>query len=345
MTYVEWLRVRRILTWTAIVLAAGVVLLIVLRLSLAGLGSHDALSFVHGIETNKDSQVVRTTLPDGTKRTTIDDVKGGVHIVVDDRGYQGKHVDIFERSSRGDVPHSNKTIAMGDLHVVTLPSGTGTLTTIDTGQPEDLAYYAAIATFVALIVATLLGAPFARENDGHLEVALTKPIAREKLALATIGVDLTGIAAAWVMTVVFLIVGHAVFEAPHFKIGPSDGTVIVLGLVGNVAWYAMLVAATTWMKRGYGVILGVAWPAALAVALLAKVDLHVSQIGQAIHYVVTPLSWIDPFSYLHFGPAYTVNGQAAGSLAVIPGRELPMLAILALVYGAIAILAWRRVEA
>jgi len=342
MTYVEWLRVRGVLKWTAIVLAAGVVLLVVLRLSLLSLGSNDALSFVHGIETSKDSQVVHTTLSDGTKRTTIVDAKKRVHVVIDDLGYQGKRIQIFE-SGHSSAPH--KTISMGDLHVVTLPSGTGTLTTIDTGQPEDLAYYAAIATFVALIVATLLGAPFARENDGHLEVALTKPIAREKLALATIGVDLTGIAAAWVMTVVFLIVGHAVFEAPHFKIGPSDGTVIVLGLVGNVAWYAMLVAATTWMKRGYGVILGVAWPAALAVALLAKVDLHVSQIGQAIHYVVTPLSWIDPFSYLHFGPAYTVNGQAAGSLAVIPGRELPMLAILALVYGAIAILAWRRVEA
>lgn len=342
MTYVEWLRVRGVLKWTAIVLAAGVVLLVVLRLSLLSLGSNDALSFVHGIETSKDSQVVHTTLPDGTKRTTIVDAKKRVHVVIDDLGYQGKRIQIFE-SGHSSSPH--KTISMGDLHVETLPNGTGTVTTVETNRPEAFSYYAAIATFVGLIVGTLLGAPFARENDGHLEIALTKPIAREKLAVATIGVDLLGIVAAWVMTVVFLIIGHTVFEAPHFKIGPSDATVIVLGLVGNAAWYAMLVAATASMKRAYGVVLGMAWPVAIAVAVLAKIDLSATQIGQAIHYVLTPLGWIDPFSYLHFGPAYTVDGRAAGSLAVVPSHELPMLVILALGYSVLAVVAWRRVEA
>jgi hypothetical protein len=342
-TYVEWLRVRGVLKWTAIVLGAIVVLLLVLRLSLLGFGTNDVLSFVNLMQDNKNSQVVHSTLPDGTKRTTIDSVKDGVHIVVDDLGYQGKRIQIFERSPHASAHH--KTVSMGSLHVETLPNGNGTITTVETNRPENFAYYAAIATFVALIVGTLLGAPFARENDGHLEIALTKPIARERLALATIGVDLAGIAAAWLMTVVFVMIAHSVFEAPRFAFTPFDATVIVLGLVGNAAWYAMLCAATAAMKRAYGVILGVAWPAAIAIAVLGKIDLSGSQLGQVVHDIVTPLSWIDPFSYLHFGPAYTVNGQGAGALAVAPNYELPMLVILALVYGALAIVTWRRVEA
>ncbi len=344
MTYVEWLRVRGVLKWTAIVLVILVALLIVLRISLLAVGSNDALSFVHGVEVNKDSHVTHSTLSDGASRTVIDNAKQSVHIVVDDRGYQGKHIQIFESSAHASH-HSHRTVSMGDIHIETLPSNNVTVTTIDTSQPEDLAYYFSIASFVALIVGTVLGAPFARENDGHLEIALTKPAGRERLALGMIGADLAGIGAAWVMTVIFLVVGHTIFEAPHFTFGPNDWILVVLGLAGDVAWYAMLCAATASMRRSYGAVLGFAWPIAGVIAVLAKVNLSSSQIGQVIHAIVTPLSWIDPFHYLHFGPAFTVDGRPAGSMAVSPGLELPILLILALVYGALAVLQWRRVEA
>jgi hypothetical protein len=343
MTYVEWLRVRGLLKWTAIVLLLLEALLLILRISLLAVGSHDALSFIHGVEVDKNSRVTRMTLPDGTSRTVIDNAGKGVHVVVDDRGYQGKHIEIFESSK--SATHGHKTIAMGDLHVETLPSGNQTVTTIDTSRPEDLAYYFAIASFVGLIVGTILGAPFARENEGHLEIALTKPVARERLALGMIGVDLAGVAAAWVMTVLFLMVGHTIFELPHFVFGPNDAMVIVLGLLGDAAWYAMLCAATASMRRAYGAVIGFAWPVAIVVAVLGKVNLSGSQLGAVIHAIVTPFAWIDPFSYLHFGPAFTVNGKPQGSMAVVPGNELPMLLILAVVYGALAVIQWRRVEA
>jgi hypothetical protein len=344
MTFVEWLRVRGVLKWTAIVLVALEALLVVLRISLLSLGSNDALSFVHGVETNQTSRVTHATLPDGSSRTVIDNAKEGVHVVVDDRGYQGKRIQIFESSAHA-LHHLHKTIAMGDLHVETLPSGNVTVTTIEAGRPEDLAYYFGIASFVGLIVGTVLGAPFARENDGHLEIALTKPVRRESLALGMIGADLAGIGAAWIMALLFLIIGHTIFEAPHYIFGPYDGMVVVLGLLGDAAWFAMLCAATASLRRAYGAVLGFAWPVAFVIAVLGKVDLSSSQLGQVIHAIVTPLAWINPFSYLHFGPAFTVNGKPAGSMAVVPGYELPMLLILALVYGALAIIQWRRVEA
>jgi hypothetical protein len=344
MTYVEWLRVRAVLKCTAIVLVVLVLLLVVFRIWLLSMGSHDALSFVHGVEIDKNSHVIHATLPGGSSRTIVDNTKDHVHIVIDDFGYQGKRIQIFDSSPHG-TSHRHEMVSMGDLHVESLPHGSGTLTTIESNRPEPFAYYAAIASFVGLIVGTILGAPFARENDGHLEVALTKPIRREWMALATIGVDLAGIAAAWLMTVVFLIIGHTTFEAPHFVFGPSDFLVIVLGLAGCAAWYAMLCAATASMKRSYGVVLGAAWPVAIVVAVLSKAQLGPSQLAAIVHGVATALAWFNPFAYMHFGPAYTVDGHPAGALAVAPGLELPALVILALGYGALAILQWRRVEA
>jgi hypothetical protein len=76
-----------------------------------------------------------------------------------------------------------------------------------------------------------------------------------------------------------------------------------------------------------------------------RVDLGGAPMAQLVHWLATPLSWIDPFNYLHFGPAFTVNGSPAGSLAVSLENELPALLILSLVYVALAIVQWRRVEA
>lgn len=344
MTYVEWLRVWRVLKVTAIVLAALELLLIVVRISLLAIGPHDGLSFVHGVELEPGSQVTHVTLADGTARTVIDNAKDGVHVVVDDRGYLGKRVQIVE-TGHHHAERFSHTVAMGDLHIETHPSGDQTITTIDTGQPENFTYYFAIAAVVGLIVATVLGAPFARENDGHLEIALTKPIAREPLALGTIGADLAGILAAWVLALVFLVIGHMTFEMPHYVFGPFDGVALGMGLLCCAAWYGMLCAATASLRRGYGALLGFAWPVAIFVAVMGKIDMSGTQVGQVIHAIVTPFAWLDPLSYLHLKTAVVVNGSPAGAATANYGFELSMLAILTIVYIAVAVLQWRRVEA
>jgi hypothetical protein len=147
------------------------------------------------------------------------------------------------------------------------------------------------------------------------------------------------------MTVAMLFLAHVAQNAPNYTYGPFDTEVIVLGFAGVLAWYAMLCAATASMRRAYGVVLGISWPIALLVAWLAKHDLGDSAMAQLLHWGATPLSWIDPFNYLHFGPAFTVDGKPAGSLAVSLQSELPALLILALVYVTLAIVQWRRVEA
>lgn len=343
MTYVESLRVRTALKWTAIVLGALLVLELLLRLAVGVFDKNDALTFVHVMQDNPNSHVVRTTLADGTHRTTVDNPKDGVHIVVDDNGYAGKHITIVESPS--SKSHGPKSVVLGSLNVSSSADGRGTVTTIDTDRPETFAIYAAFATFIALIVATVLAAPFARENDGHLEIAFTKPIGRTGLALKTIGVDLLGLLAVWVMAAIFLLIAHSIFQQPRFQLVSSDVTMVVLGWLAVTAWYAMLCAMTASLRRAFGVVLGLWWLFSLIVVAVAKADWGSSLVAQTIHWIATPLAVINPLFYMHFGPPVTVNGRPELSLAVAPQYEIPALAILALIYLSLAVLQWRRVEA
>jgi energy-converting hydrogenase Eha subunit A len=350
MPYVEWLRVGRCLKCTAIVLGVILFLLVVAEFSVLNFGSKNTLSDVdlhtsHG-DVNaalimKNATTTHSTLPDGTKRTTIVNSGHGIRVTIDDHGYRGKHIEVFERA----VSRPARLVGFGPVTFKRVSVPGGSMLAIDTNKPEDFAYYAAIATFLALIVATVLGAPFARQNDGHLEIALTNPAPRTTLGLGAMIADVTGIAAVWLMTVATLFIAHIVEYAPNYTYGPRDTEVIVLGFAGLLAWYAMLCASTASMRRSYGIVLGISWPVASLVAVLARVNLGGSPMAQLVHWLATPLSWIDPFNYLHFGPAFTVDGRPAGSLAVSLQSELPALLILALVYVALAIVQWRRVEA
>ncbi|HLY00934.1 MAG TPA: hypothetical protein VKR56_00405 [Candidatus Cybelea sp.] len=350
MAYVEWLRVGRCLKCTAWVLLVVLCLIVAAEYTFLNIGSRSSLSGVELHTSSGDinaSEILNgaattySTLPDGTKRTTIVNPAMGIRVTVDDHGYFGKHVEIFERS----VKRSEKLVGIGPVSLQRTAVPGGSMVTIDTNKPEDFAYVAAIATFIALIVATILGAPFARQNDGHLEIALTNPAPRTTLGFGAMLADVAGIVAAWLMTVAMLFFAHVAHNAPNYTYGPRDTEVIVLGFAGVLAWYAMLCAATASLRRAYGIVLGISWPVALLVAWLAKADLGDAPMAQLLRWGATPLSWVDPFSYLHFGPAFTVNGRPAGSLAVSLQNELPALLILALIYVTLAIIQWRRVEA
>lgn len=355
MTYVEWLRVRGCLRWTVIILVLGVALVLFGRFTYLDIRPN-APGFSGVYIDDKQlpllestSTKTQTRLPDGTLRTVIENRRFGIRMTIDDHGYWGKHVEIFERKAPEGV-HAN-TINLGDIHGqrIMLPDGSSVVK-IDEGasQPEDLNYYAVFATLVALIVASVLGAPFGRENDGHLEIALTKPIARERLALFTIAVDLAGIVAAFVLTIAALMVGHTILEAPNYVYGPTDTVTIVAGLLGAFAWYGLICAATASMKRAYGVIQGVVWPVAFLLHVLSNLNGVYSPLLQLIHVIARALQWLNPLAYLPFGGLFDSHSsvpQVTVNAAALLANHIPILAILALVYCALAIVQWRRVEA
>src|SRR5262249_39339679 len=181
------------------------------------------------------------TLPDGTKRTIWDNAHAQTHVVIDDHGYRGKHIVVTEPASRAHNEHDN--VAVGSIHVAESQNGSLSTTVSDTNGSVPMLYYMAFADVVALIVAMCLAAPFAREIDGHLEIALTKPVSRARYALGVIGADVVGIVAASFMTIVALYLCQLLFESARVDFSGVNARAIVMGIAAPLAWYALLIAS------------------------------------------------------------------------------------------------------
>ncbi len=339
MMYVEWLRVRNVTRVLAIVLGVFILITLVLRISVNGQLNVDA-RYNHMFVLGSHATVTDSVLPDGTKRKTIVDAAHHRTVTIDNLGYRGYHIVLTEPVSHGGVDH---VPPVGSMHVTESIAGNVKTTTVDTNGPTPFLYYMLIADAMAFVIATLLATPFARENDGHLEFALTKPVSRTTLALGIIGVDLAGIVLCSFMTVVAAILCQAMFELPQFDFSGINMNAIVMGFIFPFAWYAMVNAATASLSRGYGAIQGFAWPVAILVTVFALMPWGNSVLGEAVHGIFWVVSRIDPLSYLS-----TVKpDQATGQLVAAPEFGIRALSELLLfaVYSVLAVLQWRRVEA
>ncbi len=339
MTYVEWLRVKRVLRLTLIVLAIFLLIGGVARIWVSRLTT-DALTHFSSLEGDRGSTVTHTTLPDGSTQTVIDNPRKQAHVTIVDRGYQGLHIEAIEPHEGHDKP---ETVYAGTISVhQSLTDKNLALTVVDTNSATFFADYAIIALLVAFITATVLGAPFARESDGHLEIAATKPISREGFALASMGVDAAGIVAAYVIGILFAIALHSIFQAPHIVFATADAIAVGFGLMGSIAWYALLTAATASMRRGYGVLLGLSWPAAGLVFGLSYVQPS-NAFATAIHWIFGLLNYLNPVRYM--GPHIDIGSQGEPLIGGSASQDFIVLVVLIAIYGALAVVQWRRVEA
>ncbi len=338
MNYVEWLRVRNLLKITGIILLILLALAIVLRVSVARYMSPDA--WVSHMSLDRGSKVQHTILPDGTKQTIIDDPTEQTHVVIDDHGYSGKHIVVTEPTSRA---HKEKTnFSVGSIHVMESRNGTVTTTMIDTNGAVPLIYYMALADLVALIVATVLAAPLAREIDGHLEVAMTKPVPRWRYAVGAIGVDAVGITAASAITVIALYVCQLLFESAKLDVSGVNARAIAMGIACPLAWYALLCALTTWLHRSWIAVLAAAIPVAIVVGLLTLVH-PTNTVALFVHDIAWVISRFNPMSYVEMA---TPNGDGTMTYGGSNfGLRMGLQVAFFIVYGAIAVWQWQRVEA
>jgi hypothetical protein len=325
MTYVEWLRVRRVLKGTAITLGVLFLLAVVLRLVAAQIMPGGAA--IAQMSAKPGTKIVSTVLPDGTKRQVMDNPSENVHIVIDDHGNGNKDVTISKPRGSGSsasVADSDDSVQVHSSHV---------------GFPKDMNIpidgFFEFAWLVGIIVASMLAVPFARENDGHLNIVWTKPIARERLALAIIGVDIVGILAAYVLALIVAAATVALFGMPHLTVTAESWFGLLGGIMIAIAWYACVNAASASMRRGYGAVLGFAWPVGLVVAVLSQVHFGDSSLGTTVHSVIWAISRIDPLTYADLKS----SGVASAEI------YYPIVAFLVVIYLASAIVQWRRVEA
>jgi hypothetical protein len=338
MTYIEWLRVRNCLKCLAIILVILVALAVVLRISVARYMS--PAQWVHHISRDPGTRESNVTLPDGTKRIILENPGEQMHVIIDDHGSAGTHIEVTEPSSRAHKENNN--VSVGSVHVVESRHGTMTTTIIDTNGAVPMLYYMAIANVFALIVATILAAPLAREINGHLEMTLTKPISRLRYALGAIGADVVGILAASVMTVVAFYLCQLLFETPRLDFSGVNTRAILMGIASPLAWYAMLCAATTWMPRAYGALLGLIPLGLLFVGLLTLVPTS-NVVALFVHDVAWVISRFDPLTYVSVASPNS-EGTMDYSGANF-GFRISMEALFFVAYGALALWRWQRVEA
>jgi hypothetical protein len=336
--YIEWLRVRNCLRTTGIILIVLVALAGVLRISLSRYMSPQQL--VRHIASEPGVTQRHLVLPDGTTRTIIDNPSDRTHVVIDDRGKAGTHIVITEPASRSHK--DNSSVQIGSIQVNESRQGDLTTTTIDTNGSVPMLYFMAFADVIALIIATILAAPLAREIDGHLEIALTKPVSRLRYALGVLGADVAGIVTACLLAVIACYLCELFFGSYRVDFSGVNGRAILMGVMAPIAWYAMLCAATTWFSRAYGAVLGFAWPVALVVGVLAVVQTS-SPLGLMVHDVGWVISRLDPLTYVKLAaPDHDGTISYAGAdFTMRFGIEI----LLFVVYSALALVRWERVEA
>ena len=187
----------------------------------------------------------------------------------------------------------------------------------------------AAAAFVGGL-ATVLGLNLAAENDGHLELAWTKPVSREAYALGIFAVDITAIAVCIALTVAFAVLVIDI-DAGHQAITFVDP----LALLRAIAYcgfplcvYAWITALSASLKGNRGAVAGFFWPAMAAIALLTVVPIA------SVHAVASALNLFNPIALF---------SSSSSRPEVAPATYLWGWGVAALLLAA-ALAQWRRLE-
>jgi len=342
--YAEVLRGMRALRVIAIILGIFLGLAILFRLW-AFAEEDRPYKLAAALQSSPTARVTHKTLADGTLETIVNDPAQRVHAVIDRKGAMF-HLDATMPSS-SQMSHYSYTVGSSSRDENQRSGMTHISDTHDMTANIPIALLFAIAEVIGLVTATMLAGVLAKENDGHLEIAWTKPVSRERLALATLGVDIATILVSQFATVLLVLIVCAMFIWPTFYADAATLPAIAITLLGPIAWYACLTAFSASLKRGLGMVVGLGWLAAIAVPAIAEGTASSgSDLGRAIHWVFQPLAYIDPIEYVHLS-FHGSGGMSAMQNAPLGPLDVSawMLLVLTVVYLALSVLQWRRVEA
>jgi hypothetical protein len=347
MFYVEWLRVRNCLRVLAVVL--GVIFAITVLVRLFMPTNLDESHYVH-YELNAAGAHVKTVhLKNGTTRTTILDTEGD-RVVVTDRGWRGKHITVS--GPNVDVGGTATRVQVGSVRVNSAPGTNGGRVEVNTDEPIPFDALLIGPAIIGIIVATILGGVLGKENRNHLEIAWTKPVSREGMALGLFAVDALGIVGAMLLALVLELAGIALFEMPRITVDSSTLPTIGLVLFGILAFYALFDAASA-SVRGGGGMKALVWLAVIFVPPLSAAALVPILIFKIIGTVFGALALLDPLAYL----STNVNDSGHVTTSAIPGvfgydilssqmwERALILVGLAILYLALSLVQWRRLEA
>jgi hypothetical protein len=250
--------------------------------------------------------------------------------------------------SKGGAETEHFDMANVSVNDVTRKNGTEhVVVQTDRSASGPIGIFFLTSIIMGFIIASVLGGVLSKENDGHLELAWTKPISRERYALGAFSVDLAAIVASQLLWVAIAFIAAAMFDVRRFSFETGAGWHIGIALLGPIAWYAAVTGWSASVKRGPGVVIGLGWPIALGIPGGAAALAGASHpLLVAIHALLLGLSYIDPLSYVHMhGHGVNVTVGSAGAVQVTAGIACAALAALTVFYLALAVAQWRRVEA
>jgi cytochrome b len=332
MYYVEYLRAVRALRIVAIVLGLVLVAALLMRLSWGKIPTTD--DSVNAMEHSRTAHVTRKALPNGGTETVIDDPKRGVHAVVERHG--GSVTSLVTGRPESEVTVREK---VRNVRATPQPRDAAALTAVSYAS-FDIAALLWFAIPLGLFAATLLAGPLSKENNGHLELAWTKPVSRERYAVSAMLVDVTAVAVAQIAAAVTLMLAWCFWDVPKFSFDAVVPSRVLFALVAPVAWYACLTAFSTSLKRGPGAVLGIGWVVAVLCPSIAGATRNSSTpVGRSLHAIFHTVSYFDPITFIWF-PVDGAPTDPARATAV----ALLALAVLAILYLGAAVLQWRRVE-
>lgn len=344
--FVEYQRALRTLRVIAIICGVLFLMAVIGRIAVHG---HGAEGYMGNLESSPTAHVTHETLADGSRRTTVDDPEKKIHAVATIHG-SDVHMEITQPSrstarDSDDVHIGNVVINQtvdrknGMEHVVIN-------TTTHQNFPIGILFLTSI--ILGFIAASMVGGVLAKENDGHLELAWTKPVSRERYALGAFAVDVLTIVASQVLWVVTVLVCALLFFVPHVSFEPQAALRIALSLLGCIAWYAALTGWSASLKRGPGLVIGLGWLFGTIVPGLTQlVDHSTIPLLVVLHAVLLAITYLDPLAYigLHSTGGVQVSGTPVGALHLAMPLACAALGALIVFYLAAAVAQWRRVEA
>ncbi|MDP9019019.1 MAG: hypothetical protein M3N19_11965 [Candidatus Eremiobacteraeota bacterium] len=341
MYYVEVLRVWRALRVFAICMAALVIIAAVIRMSIGSPVQNRMLDTMKSPTAHKTVQ----TQADGSITTIIQDDASGLRAVQTESGGV-LDIKIYEKSkaakhlkvSRDKVDAGNGS---GGVEVMadekTLPDGTH-FSHFILNRHVSLTIYLLIAGMIAAIFATIIGGSLSKENDGHLELAWTKPISREAYAATVFAVDAVGIVVAGALMLLTLAACTAIaIGMPQFTADSGTLPTALKALLFPLAWYGIGQLLTASMRRGGGIVVGLMWVAALMIpAMLAFDNAFVRTVLRAVD-TLNPMAYFGQFSMPGI-PSPTLLAHNATS-------DIAALFALTIIAAIASLLQWRRLEA
>lgn len=337
MYYTELLRVFRALRVYAIILLVLLILAALARLASGGL-THmlTSQSMMH------DPGAVRTTqtLQDGTKVVRV--VNAAKHQSLEVRtAPDGTTAEVVHDTSRGTPGQHDTSLSFGIVNMHEHHDRSGDTTVVVKSGGLDLELLLAIALPGAMIIATILAGVLTKENQGHLELAWTKPISREAYALLMMGVDVAGILAVILLGIVYQLIETSFWLVPHIWLTPQSGTLGGLAILLPIAWYALLTACGASLKQTLGVIVGTAWPVAAFLLIFSGINFGSAPVANFISLAFRTIDTLNPLAYAIQIFNHTRFTLVPPSVA----SSIAALAVITLVSIAAAVLQWRRVEA